>query len=346
MMSDYDIIIECPYPSSCHSNSSGKEEKPMKRILCLLLLVGSVFTSGPIAAGAEPLRILLLDFSRQSALASDPGLGGYVNPEELARSAVYLLGEALTRNPAYVLLDRRDFVREVDVTRTAFSGLAAAPEPSFLHAAQALRADCVLRGQFLSFSSGKRVVNQGGYRTEFVVLSLRVALEALDATDGTVVAMADGVASMDLRQTDEVQTVIGQDESVDLLRRAISQALPDLDRGLGRYVEYLKNRPTVLLTVTTSADPALVEIDAVLVGTTPLEKFTLYKGDHIITVGKPGFRDITKRILFNNDTRINVPMLRVTLSADEIKELMKDMRINAFVGMEPAIVIQPLETSK
>ena len=71
-----------------------------------------------------------------------------------------------------------------------------------------------------------------------------------------------------------------------------------------------KNQPVIALSVKTSADPALVEIDGVLVGVTPLEKFTIHKGDHVFTVGKPGYRDVSKRILFEKDTAIDVPMIR------------------------------------
>jgi len=97
--------------------------------------------------------------------------------------------------------------------------------------------------------------------------------------------------------------------------------------------------------VHTTADPALVEIDGILVGTTPLEDFEIYKGDHILTVGKPGYRDMTKRILFESDARVEVPMMRTELTADELKEVLESMRMHVFLG-EPGIVIHHLDGTR
>ena len=105
---------------------------------------------------------------------------------------------------------------------------------------------------------------------------------------------------------------------VDLLDEAISQAIPALNKALTARRTEREQRPRIKLTVTSDANPALVEIDGVLVGTTPLEGFELYKGDHVLTVGKPGYRDVTKRILFDKDTRLEVPLFRAELTADEL----------------------------
>jgi len=57
-----------------------------------------------------------------------------------------------------------------------------------------------------------------------------------------------------------------------------------------------------------------VEIDGILVGSSPLEGFEVYKGYHVLSIGKPGYQGITKRILMDKDMKIESPMLRVQLS--------------------------------
>ena len=77
-------------------------------------------------------------------------------------------------------------------------------------------------------------------------------------------------------------------------------------------------------------------------GSTPLENLEVYKGDHVLTVGKAGHRDITKRINLEQDTRVTVPLMRVELSAEEMKEVLKNVRFHAFHGVEPALVIETI----
>jgi hypothetical protein len=68
----------------------------------------------------------------------------------------------------------------------------------------------------------------------------------------------------------------------------------------------------------------------------------IYKGDHILTVGKPGHRDITKRVLFDRDVRVEVPMMRTEMSAEEWKAVLEKARLGVVVG-EPAITVLPLD---
>jgi hypothetical protein len=291
---------------------------------------------------AAPIRVAVLEFQDQTGMQSDPLLGGRIPQGSLAERGVYMLGKHLANREGFVLIDRRDFLDQVERTPAFDSGRRTPTKPSFLHVAQAIRADAVLRGSLVSFSPGKQTVNQGGYRTEFATLSVRVALEALDAIDGTVIAVADGVARTQVRQTATLQTDLGEDEILDLLDQAVANAVPNLENTLLARAEAQRSRPTVKISVTTTADPALVEIDGILVGSTPLENFEIYKGDHVLTIGKPGYRDITKRILFEHDSRIEVPMLRTELTADEWKEVLDSMRIYTFLG-EPGIVINRIE---
>ncbi|RKX33428.1 MAG: hypothetical protein DRP22_00130 [Verrucomicrobia bacterium] len=296
--------------------------------VCLTMLVSTV------GAATSPLRVAVLDFENRASS------GG----EQLADQAVYLLVKHLLEQENINLIDRRDFMAQIERLRPTDKGLPTPVRPAFLQAAQSLRADAVLRGVILSASQGKQVVDQGGYRTELTTLDLRVALEALDATDGSILAMAEGKASHSFRQTRETQTIMSESDVLDVLDAAIARAVPELIAGINKRAERQRQRKKIKLSVRTSDDPAMVEIDGILVGTTPLEGFEIYEGDHVLTVGKPGYQDVTKRILFTKDTSIEVPLIRVKLTADELKEVLEKMRMHVVVG-EPALVIHTIEES-
>ncbi len=308
----------------------------MKKTSCMLLIAGIAFETM-----SAPLRVAVLEFQDQTGLRSDPRLGGRMTEGALAERGVFMLGKHLVNSEGFVLIDRRDFLDQVERLQPFDSGRPTPTKPSFLQVAQALRADAVLRGNLISFSPGKRTVNQGGYTTEFATLSVRVGLEALDALDGAVIAVADGTAQTQIRQTATLQTELGEDEILNLLDEAVSKAIPQLEQALLARAEQQRSRPTVRISVQTTSDPALVEINGILVGTTPLENFEIYKGDHVLTIGKAGYRDITKRILFEQDARIEVPMLRTELTADELKEVLESMRMHVFLG-EPGLVIHQI----
>ena len=76
-------------------------------------------------------------------------------PAAVAGKGVLALGALLANEPEYTLIDRRDFLAQIQA-----SGGGAAPRPSFLRAAQALNADVVLRGVLLSFAPGRERVDQ------------------------------------------------------------------------------------------------------------------------------------------------------------------------------------------
>lgn len=306
------------------------------------IILGLWMVASVCAGAMPPLRVAVLEFEDQTGMRSDARLGGTMDRGSLAERGVFMLGKHLLNQDGFVLIDRRDFLQQMERQRLFDDGRPTPTKPSFLHVAQALRADAVLRGNLISFSPGTRTVNQGGYRSELSTLSVRVSLEALDAVDGAVIAVADGGAQMQVRQTASLQTELGESEILDLLDEAVAHAVPQLERTLMDRAEAQRNRPTVQISVKTTADPALVEINGILVGSTPLENFEVYVGDHILTIGKPGYRDITKRILFEHDARIEVPMLRTELTADELKEVLESMRIHAFLG-EPGLVIHRVD---
>jgi hypothetical protein len=281
----------------------------------------------------------LLDFENVLGSGPDATLGGSIEAAALAAKGPYLLAKQLAGNPALSVIDRRDFTTAVQREQTTNAGEPTTARVSALQAAQALRADVVLRGSLLAFSTGKQVVNQGGYNAEFTTTALRVGVEALDAVDGTVLSMVDGSGSHKVRQTAALQTVLGEQEVVDLFEQALAGAVPDLVRQLGSWQARQGERPTVALSVTTPVDPVLVEIDGVMVGTTPLEAYRLYRGDHILRLSKAGHYDVTKRILFETDTSINVPMLKVELSAEELYAIYTNAQLSVYQGIEPALVI-------
>jgi len=134
--------------------------------------------------------------------------------------------------------------------------------------------------------------------------------------------------------------VVGEDQLLDLLQNAMKKAIPVLNQSLQARLTRERSRPMVKLSVKTSADPALVEIDGILIGTTPLNNFQVYAGDHVLTVGKAGFQDVTKEMLLKTDTTIEVPIFRTKLSAEEVKEVLDKARINVVTGtIEPAVII-------
>ncbi len=311
----------------------------MKRCMTIL---GLWMVATVCVSAMPPLRVAVLEFEDQTGMRSDARLGGAMDRGSLAERGVFMLGKHLVNQDGFVLIDRRDFLEQMERQRLFDDGRPTPTKPSFLQVAQALRADAVLRGNLTSFSPGTRTVNQGGYRSEFSTLSVRVSLEALDAVDGAVIAVADGGAQTQVRQTASLQTELGESEILDLLDEAVANAVPQLERTLMDRAEAQRDRPTVQISVETTADPALVEINGILVGSTPLENFEVYVGDHVLTIGKPGYRDITKRILFEHDARIEVPMLRTKLTADELKEVLDSMRIHAFLG-EPGLVIHRVD---
>lgn len=300
-------------------------------------------TTLALAAGAEtlpPLKVALLDFENQANVSSDKNLVGGIPPQSIADKGAFTLMGLLANDPGFVLIDRRDFISQMKNIQLKDGEKTTTLKPSFLRAAQALNANAVLKGCLLSYSPGKQIVNQGGIKTEFTTLTLRVTLQALDTRDGAVIASSEGTATQNYRQSDVQQTVVGEDQLLDLLQNAMKKAVPALNQSLQARFTRERNRPMVKLSVKTSADPALVEIDGILIGTTPLNNFQVYAGDHVLTVGKAGYQDVTKEMLLKADANIEVPIFRTKLSAEEVKQVLDKARINVVTGtIEPAVII-------
>lgn len=312
--------------------------------------IACLLAAASTSMAGEPMRVALLDFDNQASVSSDAAVVGGVTPKALADKGVYALGVVLANDPAYTLIDRRDFIAQIQSLTLTDNDKKTSVKPSFLRAAQAVNADAVLRGNLLSYSPGKEVVNQGGIKTEFQVLAIRVALQALDTRDGTVIAMVEGVANRSFRQSDVHQTVVGEDDILQLLQAALAKAVPALNEKLQARLAQANSRPKIKLSVKAgAADPAMVEIDGLLIGTTPLANFETYAGDHVITIGKAGYQDISKQILLKTDTSIEVPLFRTKLSAEEMKDVLDKARVNVIAGaggVEPAWIINTIDAGK
>ena len=302
-------------------------------------LIGLSMLSLVVSASAQDLfRVAVLDFENQAGPLPSYVPAAALAPAQMAEKGAFLLNKSLAQEPGFRLIDRRDFFAQMEKFKQDSEA-----EPSFLRAAQQLNADVVLRGHLMSLSSSRSSVHQGGYTAYLDEFSVRVGIEALDTRDGSVLAAADGVAARKFRQTENVQTTLGEDDVLMLMEGAMQETIPAIKEALTRKQDEFKNKPKVKLSITTTADPALVEIDGLLIGSTPLVDFEVYQGDHTITIGKPGYRDLSKRILLEKDSRIEVPMLRTELTADEIKGVLDNSRVNLYQGIEPGFIIQTVE---
>lgn len=306
-------------------------------IVALLVLASSAWAQ---TNDARPLRVAVLDFVDQTGKQSDEKLGGTIAPGALADKGFLVLGKQLLGGGGFEVIDRRDFISQVEKLQPKDMGTDTPIKPTFLQAAQQLRADAVLRGTILSFSTGKQKINQGGYATELSTVSLRVALEALDSHDGSVIAVADGSSERRFRQTDALSTEMSEDDVLAMLEDATAKAVTTVGAKLEQRQVQLAARPTATLSVKTSEDPALVEVDGLLIGTSPIADFQVYQGDHVLSVTKPGYQSITKRILFEKNTSIEVPMLRETLTADERKQILEKANIDIINSDVPGLIIK------
>lgn len=294
---------------------------------------------------AAPMRLALMDFTDASGGSADTFLGGDVDSEQLASKGAFAMSRALLGKGDYVLIDRRDFINQLQKMQGSLEARDSDIRPSFIQAAQALRADAVLRGTLLSFSVGKQMISQGGQNVEFANVSVRVGIDAVDAVDGSVIAAVEGVAQERFRQTDMMRTVLGGDEVHQMLTAAISRATPELISMLNARMASGDLRETVFLSVDTTADPSMVEIDGILVGTTPVQDLSVYKGDHVLTISRPGYQPVTKRLVLEGNTKISAPMLRTDLTVEERVKVLEgaDMRYYITEGGKPDMVIQVLE---
>lgn len=302
----------------------------MKRVLTIAMGMGLALTG----VRAAPLRAVVLNFeNRAFGVATNP-VTGAINTKALADNGLFALAKALAGQTEFVLIDRDDLMKHMEQPGDL-------KKPSFLRAAQALNADAVLRGSLVSCSPSKRILSPGGTKTEFLTLTVRVSVEALDVRDGAILAMGDGEAKRDFRQSETEQTVLGESDLVTLLQEAVEKAVPEVKKALVARLEEERQRPMASLSLKTDVDPAMVEIDGLLIGTTPIKNLKIYKGDHTIMIGKAGYRDENKRLLIDADQALEISLIRTELSADELKSILEKARLNVGIGMPaPVWIIQ------
>ncbi len=287
---------------------------------------------------AAQLRVALLDTEDLASQKTDP-VTGSLQAETIARKGAPLIGKLILKNGIFNMIDRRDFTTRINHYKRPES--TDRPDNSqALQAARALRADAILKSAVLSMSAENHNINQGGYNVEFKNLTIRVMVEVLDSTDGAIIAMADGTASREFRITASDSTTIGEEEILQLFEAAAAKAIPEIEGAILKRMERNAEKSRVTVSIKTLADPAMVEIDGMLVGTTPMEKMEVYAGDHVICISKPGYQEISKRVLIQKDTTLTVPMLRNELTMEELKEISKDMSLNRIAVMQPAWIME------
>lgn len=297
-----------------------------------------------ITAIAAPIRVAILGFDDETGLASDKKLGGKIDTGSLASKGTYLITQKMMGQANYVLVDQRDFMAQMKKLQLDDEGKNTSLKPSYLDAARALNTDILLRGTLMSFSTGKQNINQGGHQVTMANVSMTVAVQAQDVVDGSVIAMSTGNAKQGFRQTENVQTELSEDDVLGLMSKALDKAIPQVTTDINKKVNKLQARGTVKLSVMSTEDPAMVEIDGVLIGSTPMEQLTVYKGEHLFHVSRPGYESITKRISLNNDATIKVPMLRTDMTAAEKVEVLKSADLRAYMtDGRPDLVIQTID---
>lgn len=292
-----------------------------------------------VALTAAPLRVALLDTEDLTGQKPDP-VTGSLHTGAITQKGAPLIGKFMLKSDAFSVIDRRDFTTRVDQFKQ--TELVTRPDnAAVLQAARALRADAVMKSAVLSMSAEKRSINQGGYNVQFKNLTMRVMLEVLDSTDGSIIGMADGTASREFRITAADATTLGEEELLQLFEGAVAKAMPEVEKTVTKRMVQNAGKGRLAISVKTLADPAMVEIDGMLVGTTPMDKMEVYAGDHVITITKPGYQEVSKRILVQRDTALTVPMLRNELTMEELKEIAKDMSLNRIAVMQPAWIMEP-----
>jgi hypothetical protein len=306
-----------------------------------LILNACILTIMPLLASAAPLRVALLDFEDETGSKPDAATAGVVNTATLAKKGVDLMSKQLIDQKGYTLIDRRDFIAKLQQAspREVMEGQ---PRPAFIQAGQMLGASAVLGGSLSSFSTSREKYNLGGNKTELTKLSMRVTIRALDVVDGSVIAVADGVAEQSFRQTESVQTTLGEEDILTLMESAIAKTIPKLNAALNKH-QGAGQRPKATLNIDATENPALVEIDGILVGTTPVLGLEVYQGDHTLTVSRPGYVTMAKRIVVDRKFQITVPMLRTDLTVEERKQILDKAQMKVFLtNGKPDILIQTL----
>lgn len=302
----------------------------------------SILMAFSVNGFSQPPRVAVLDFDVASGKEPGTQLPGLVTAQAVAEKGAYVLSELLLKENDFVLVDRRDFTSQLKKISSPETEKHD-QQPTFIHAAQMLNVDAILRGTLLVYSTGEKKINQGGHATDLADLSLRISLQALDVIDGSILAMGSGVAREKFRQTTNVKISIGEEQVIQMLEDAVKKAIPAIVEGLSKRLKKNDERQTVLLTVEATENPALVEIDGVLVGSTPMQALQVYSGDHVLSISKPGYETITRRVVFRQDSVIRAPMLKTDLTMEEKKELLEkvDMKVYLTSG-RPDILIQKI----
>ena len=200
-------------------------------------------------------RVVVMDFEAETGVTEKNELLGGMTAEELVKKGAYLLNAELVSSEMFSVVDRRDFKAKMASDNEEVT-------PSYIHAAQQLRADAVIRGVLMSFSVGSQVQSQAGKTAEWVTFGMTVMLQVQDPLDGSVINVAEGKSHFQLRQTKAQKTTMSEDDILQMFRDAIRQASQDTLNALETRLKKLAERERATLTVRATEDPALVKSTA------------------------------------------------------------------------------------
>ncbi len=293
----------------------------------------------PTLLFAAPLRVAVLDGIDETAGRSEESKYIQTPADSFSKKAYYLLASQMTTDVDMSVIDRRDLLGQIQKSEKDGSAGGA----SVLRAAQMLNADIMVKPVLLVFAVSKEIIDINNQTTENINMQMKISIQALSPVDGSVVAMAEGGAKTSLRQTASVKKTMGDAEATQMIEESMKEAVPALLQKIKANQVAVAQKPVKKMTITTESDPALVEIDGLLVGSTPLKDYEVYEGDHAITVSKPGHRGLSKKINITKNVSIHIPMLRTELTAEEIRDLMSKAKVNIYSGIEPALIIRETE---
>ena len=71
----------------------------------------------------------------------------------------------------------------------------------------------------------------------------------------------------------------------------------------------------------------MIELDGILLGSSPINGVDVLRDDHTLSVTRPGYETITKKIMLEGNMKITVPMISNQLNAEERKEALSNMNL-------------------
>ena len=111
------------------------------KTLTLTMIMGLL----AITVNASPMRVVLLDCIDESGERSKSVTLGTITAGHLAEKGAYMIGKELVKHDSFVMIDRRNFTSRLNVLGKKGDAKSRKGNGMYLQAAQALKADAVLR---------------------------------------------------------------------------------------------------------------------------------------------------------------------------------------------------------